>query len=285
MQLSEHHRQAYLDAMGIQVWFPRVELPHAIPARTLEGVVDPMLTEPSLREGTAPSVPDADDAPSTDSSPTTPVLGSADILNRMGLSAPESSSPAITPAKALEPQETVPDPAPSTISQFRLVVVPLGEHHLAVTEMPYTGLNQFSRYHLRLLQDIARALKLPSPGQQFREFAWPLSVGAAHGSLLSQVSQDDRAAADAVSAFLQNQFGLSRQHTILLFGQAAARFVIDPHKPFDTLRGVQAGLFDNQHVAVTYSLNELMKIPALKADAWTDLRPLLSKQPSTPSDS
>ena len=275
MQLSEHHRQAYLDAMGIQIWFPRVELPHAIPARSLAGVVDPMLTEASLRDVSLPST--ADTSPPADSTPAAPVLGSSDILNRMGLSAPEPSSPEIVSAKTVAPGEAVSDAAPSIISQFRLVVVPLGEHHLAVTEMPYTGLNQFSRYHLRLLQDIARALQLPLPGQLFREFVWPLSTGAVHGGLLSQVSQDDRAASDAVSAFLQNQFGLSRQQVILLFGQAAARFVIDPHKPFETLRGVQPGLFDQQQVAVTYSLNELMKISALKADVWEDLRPLLSK--------
>ncbi|WP_330926542.1 hypothetical protein [Candidatus Sororendozoicomonas aggregata] len=273
MQLSEHHRQAYLEAMGIQLWFPRVELPRAVPARSLEGVANAAPTQPTPRQDKTPG----ESCKQQVASAAQKVLGSSDILHRMGLAEPlpEAPSDKVPTTQKEAGVEPLVEHA-ATVCQFRLVVVPLGHYHLAITEMPYTGLNQFSRYHLRLLQDIARALRLEAPGQQFCEFSWPLSKGAARGSLLSLISQNDRAAADAVRAFLQNQFGLSRQHVILLFGQAAARFVINPGKSFDALRGARTGLFDNQQVAVTYSLNELMKIPALKADAWADLRSLLS---------
>ncbi len=279
MQLSEHRRQAYLDAMGIQVWFPRVELPYAMPARSFEGITDAL---PAARLAPMENTGPQEACELQTASTARKVPGSSDIFHRMGLAEllPAESSAKMPEIQRSPPvEEKVEEKVEKTgaAPQFRLVVVPLGQHHLAITEMPYTGLNQFSRYHLRLLQDIARALQLPAPRQQFREFTWPLSKGAVQGGLLSLISQNDRAAAEAVGAFLQNQFGLSRQHVILLFGQAAARFVIDSGKPFDTLRGVQSGLFDNQQVAVTYSLNELMKIPALKASAWIDLQPLLSR--------
>jgi uracil-DNA glycosylase len=91
------------------------------------------------------------------------------------------------------------------------------------------------------------------------------------------MSKDDLAAADAVCAYLSNQFGLARRKVVLLFGQSAARFVIDPQRNFDDLRGLQPGLHSEQWFAVSHGLNELMKLPALKSEAWKDLSPLRSK--------
>ncbi len=277
----EKIRQNYLGAMGIQTWFPRYQLTNAQPARPFDWIEEDAraLTETESvhsvsgsESSSALNQHEARKHSQAGYSPTKP----ADILGQF-----------ITPSKPAEEtkQEAQPSPEPikqltGSASKFRLVIKPVSDDCLVVAEMPHSGLNQFSRYHQRLLDDILRALKLNSEGSQaFREFVWPMTESR---GLLSRLSQDDYAAADAVCAYLSNQYGLSRRKVILLFGQSAARFVMDPEKDFEQLRGIQQGTHTGQWFAVTHGLNELMKQSILKREAWQDLAPLLAKIPNTP---
>ncbi|WP_422449450.1 hypothetical protein [Endozoicomonas sp. ALB091] len=276
----EKLRQNYLGAMGIQTWFPRYQLTNAQPARPFDWIAEDARALAEAESAQAVSGTEISSAfnqqnareqPQTGYSPTKP----ADILGQF-----------ITPSKPVEDikQEAQPSPEPvkqlsGSVSKFRLVIKPVSDDCLVVAEMPHSGLNQFSRYHQRLLDDILRALKLnPEGAQTVREFVWPMSESR---GLLSQLSQDDYAAADAVCAYLSNQYGLSRRKVILLFGQSAARFVMDPEKDFEQLRGIQPGTHTGQWFAVTHGLNELMKQSILKREAWQDLAPLLTKTPDT----
>ena len=261
---GENLRQGYLKAMGIQTWFPRCQLANARPPRPFDWISEDAkaFAEVQNETRTADKLTTQPQHQSTaDYAPTKP----ADILGQF--------MPTSTPVVE---QSVVPEPrkqqlAPS--SRFRLVVISVSDDCLVVAEMPHCGLNQFSRYHQKLLDDIIRALKLNgNNAPAMREFVWPMTDGR---GLLSLLEQDDCAAADAVNVYLNTQHGLARRTTILLFGQAAARFVLDPQKNFDQLRGLQAT--SNQCFAVTHSLNELMKQPALKREAWQDLAPLLAR--------
>jgi|GEM_PF-4264130 len=259
---SESLRQGYLKAMGIQTWFPRCQLANAQPPRPFDWIAEDASafaeTQP-VANAPQPTQPQ----PPSDYSPTKP----ADILGQFM----PAAKPAGEPTATREPikQQT------ALISRFRLVIVPVSDDCLVVAEMPHSGLNQFSRYHQQLLNDILRALKLSGNNAPVvREFIWPMTD---RRGLLGQLEQDDCAAADAVSVYLHTQHALARRKTVLLLGQAAARFVLDPQKNFEQLRGLQPGA--EQHIAVTYGLNELMKQPVLKREAWHDLAPLLSTQP------
>ncbi|WP_257263350.1 hypothetical protein [Endozoicomonas sp. ONNA2] len=278
MQIAhrEKLRQRYLGAMGIQTWFPRYQLANAQPARPFDWIeadaraLEAQSANPvSGTKNTSESHQQkASEPPQPGYSPAKP----ADILGQF-----------ITPSKPVEKVEPQPSPEPvkqltGSASKFRLVIKPVSDDCLVVAEMPHSGLNQFSRYHQRLLDDILRALKLnQADSQTVREFVWPMTENR---GLLSQLSQDDYAAADAVCAYLSNQYGLSRRKVILLFGQSAARFVMDPEKDFEQLRGIQQGTHTSQWFAVTHGLNELMKQPILKREAWQDLVPLLAKTPN-----
>lgn len=272
---NEKLRQGYLGAMGIQTWFPRCQLNNALPPRPFDWIKEDAKTFAESEVATsvstshaAPNQKKAREQPQVDYLPTKP----ADILGQF-----------MTPST--EPQETKPaeQPAPQpvkqlsgSISKFRLVIQPVNDECLVVAEMPHSGLNQFSRYHQRLLNDILHALKLPPENSHpLREFVWPM---ADNRGLLSQLNQDDYSAADAVCAYLSNQFGLSRRKVVLLLGQSAARFVLDPEKDFEQLRGIQQGTHTNQWFAVSHGLNELMKQSVLKREAWQDLSPLLSEK-------
>ena len=162
-------------------------------------------------------------------------------------------------------------------SKFRLAIIPLGPNSLVVAEMPYTALNQFTRNHHHLLRDLSKTLMLPSPSdpQFVREFTWPITKITTPRGLFGQMIQNDQQAADAVKAYLTNQFGLPRRKIILLLGQAAARFVFDTERPFNELRGIHHQGNNKPIIAISYGINELMKIPSLKPEAWHDLQALI----------
>ena len=270
--IREQSRQDYLKAMGIQTWFPRCVLPNAQPAREFE--LPEVISDSPGQMTQAPGQLLQDMVQPDSAAPETlPVSarGPADVLAQTVL--------VDTPAKPEVSQKVTskkPEPKKSKgpVSQFRLVTLSPTEDCLVIAEMPHTGLNQFTRFHQRLLDDMLRALNLSNrqapqqPGMS--EFVWPMG----NQGLMGQISQDDNAAADAVCAYLSNQFGLARRKVVLLLGRAAARFVIDPDRPFDQLRGIQTGLHAEQWFAASFSLNELMKVPALKSETWKDLSPL-----------
>lgn len=265
---GENVRQGYLKAMGIQTWFPRYQLANAKPPRPFDWITEDAraFSETQKVICTANNQPARPQHRSTAGyAPTKPV----DILGQFMPASTTAEEP-LTPKPVKQPL------TPS--SRFRLMVISLSDDCLVIAEMPHSGLNQFSSYHQKLLNDIIRALKLDgNTAPIMREFVWPMTNGR---GLLSLLEQDDCAAADAVNVYLNTQHRLDRRKNILLFGQAAARFVLDPQKTFDQLRGLQP--LPDQCFAVTYGLNELMKQPALKREAWQDLAPMLVRtQPET----
>lgn len=265
---GENVRQGYLKTMGIQTWFPRYQLANAKPPRPFDWITEDAKAFSETQQVVCAAQPAQPQPRSTaDYAATKP----ADILGQF-------MPPATTAEEPLTPQPIKQPLTPS--SRFRLMVISLSDDCLVVAEMPHSGLNQFSSYHQKLLNDIIRALKLDGNSTPImREFVWPMTNGR---GLLSLLEQDDGAAADAVNVYLNTQHSLDRRKTILLFGQAAARFVLDPQKNFDQLRGLQR--LPDQCFAVTHGLNELMKQPALKREAWQDLAPLLATtQPETPA--
>ncbi|KEQ18861.1 uracil-DNA glycosylase family protein [Endozoicomonas numazuensis] len=263
-RINERTRQHYLDAMGIQTWFPRQILPNALPPREFDFPEEEFEPEtPSALSGTLESVQTSEAA-----------MGVSTAKDLLGISNTVKTKPEAKPDAPVI-NKLVTETRLVEVSKFRLVTLPANEHCLVVAEMPHSGLNQFSRFHQRLLSDILRAIKMPAESDPLpsSEFIWPLgNIG-----LMEHLSQDDSAAADAVCAYLSNQFGLARRKVVLLFGQAAARFVIDPNRSFGDLRGLQKGLHSDQHFVVTHGLNELMKLPALKSEAWQDISPIIKE--------
>lgn len=272
---TEQVRQDYLEAMGIQTWFPRYQLSNAQPARPFDWIKEDAASWQQEQAVSPTSQPEAaDKVGPTDTGYTR--LRASDILSQAAI----DEAPKKEPEKKEAPEEKTAAPrrtgTPAT-SKFRLVVQKISDSCLVVAEMPHSGLNQFTRFHQQLLDDLLFALNIlptnPLAMGAVKEFIWPISDNR---GLMSQLNQDDDAAADAVCAYLSNQFGLSSHKVVLLLGQSAARFVIDPHKPFDELRGIQEGTHSQQLFAISHGLNELMKLSHLKAEAWQDLAPLRS---------
>ena len=272
MQARENLRQAYLNAMGIQTWFPRRVLPNALAARTFDWLDE---AEPVSADQDAPASAAKVSAVKSSSSPDEPAqaVHSKDILKHVVAEHPRIAS---TPAPFIAPDKELDNTLAVEMKTFRLVVISLGPDHLVVADMPYVAQNQYTRYHHRLLQDMIRAIKLPPPSTEpVREFAWPLTHNSSHHSLLTQINQSPQAAGEAVRAFLTKQYHLLDRKVVLLLGQAAAYYIFDQTRSFEKLRGIHSNNDTKPIFAITHGLNELMNVAALKSEAWLDIRSLV----------
>lgn len=257
--MNEQQRQQYLEAMGIQPWFPRYTLPEAKPSTTCEWCWDTLPSE-NLQATTTPQpFTEQQISPALLTPSRKPFMRPSDILGDTIPTKPEDSS---------ETEKTTPVKAKPTqlIERFRLATLSVNDDCLAISELPSIGMNQFTRFHERLLRNLLLSvgitIKYPL---QPTLFDWPI-VG-------NRTDQDEQAAHDAVHGYLTNQFGLHRRKTLFLLGRNCARYTLGSGTDFDDIRGVRTN--NHQVTVITHSLDALMKLPAIKADAWRDISPLL----------
>lgn len=275
-RMNERQRQDYLEAMGIQTWFPRFVLPAAKPSHTcdwddtdspVEAFTDPApAMEAALQPAAAPFPPQGMGYIPPQNHYTPPPAGgvlkeSSDILGELGFATTPDESQDKKETSASKSQTTDTDITPA--EPFRLAAIDVNEHCLAVVDLPWSGLNQFTGYHERLLRGILKAVQLPCDQElQTGVFAWPM--------IQETTPVDRKYAQEAVRCFLTNQFGLQRRKTVLLFGRNSGTCLWSG--TFDTARGIQEK--DGVTYAITCSLGEMMGIPELKAEAWADLKGL-----------
>ncbi len=286
--MNERQRQNYLEAMGIQAWFPRFTLPGAKPSKTCEWDYDndPVVAStPIVAPAPAPSSQDfASQLSAPSNSPamveafaprSSAPQSSQSILSDLGVT---SAATEQSDNSAEAPPADTPLTAPQEITQvvpatpFRLAAIDVNEHTLVITDLPWTGINQITNLHERMLGNIVRALHLPVDSEWKQGvFAWPI--------IAEPVPVDRRYAKEAVLAYLTNQFGLKRRKTILLFGQQSAAYLWDNTQDFEHARGHHER--NGVRYGVTYSLGELINVPSLKAEAWANLKPLKDTHPAT----
>ena len=108
--------------------------------------------------------------------------------------------------------------------------------------------------YTQLLQAICRALGLPDENPVVEQFNWPL-----HNS--SQLDQSEKAAQHGFSGFLDGRLERFRPRGVVLLGDLDATW-FDP-TPLDQLPTV-----------TTVSAWQMLRKPALKAKAWSDLQTL-----------
>lgn len=290
--MNERQRQDYLEAIGIQPWFPRVILPGAKPSVICEWGCDP---EPESSAQSTLNQPPVEHSAyhqhgndlgkfvaTTTGYPTahanTPIPDSHSILRELGYEQEQIPAASLESAEPTLLTEAVPAEEEVDVIEsadpFRFVAVDISEHILAVVDLPWSGdFNQFSNLHQRLLGEIIKALDLPTDHSWKQGlFAWPI--------LQETVPVHRRFAKEAANAYLINQFGLKRRKTVLLFGRTGAALIWGESQTldiaFDQCRGTHER--DGIRYGITYSLGELMQIPSLKAEAWANLKPLRHQQ-------
>jgi hypothetical protein len=252
--IDEQRRRAYLGAMQVTCWLPRLALPFAAPSRA------------ELLEVTPPAEP---------SRPQAAPGGRPNPIARPQTEVPAAKSPA-APRKApvvplrptadkAAPTESVPPPAPrrEPPPRFALQLLRAG-NCLLLAELP-TGEPFASRDPAyRLLKDLLRAAGLPdSPRPLGEPIRWPLIRNN------PEFDQGPAAARDYVRAVLQGQLEQEPAACTWLIGVAAMRFAGEEEAP-EACREIDlAGL----GMAWTLpGLEQLMEAPPLKAELWQSMR-------------
>lgn len=214
---AEQRRRAYLSAMQVVSWLPRVALPFAAPSR------DELLQ---------PVEPEAEVAPSTVSArsvetpvavpPSAPVAPAGERpsveLARAALTAPAAQP---KPVATEEPSEAAPAATPVVERQapprFALQLLRAGQCLLLV-ELPTGEPFQSRDPAYLLLKDLLRAARLPDAPQLLGEpVRWPLMT---RGSL----DQGPQAALEYVQGFVAAQLEEAPCACLWLVGLPALRF-------------------------------------------------------------
>ena len=246
--MNELRRMAYLDALGIDSYVSRAQLPGAALTQRLVIVARPP----------AKDRVDAVAAASLDAPRATPVSPAS----KEGFTRPDFGLGAPGPSTVIEPlreQSSANEPLP----RFTLSAIIVGEW-LWLEElhgMPLTT-NQ-----VQLVQSMALALGRESDNggsaagdqvtrPEVAQFDWPI-----HNN--RQLDQGDEAARASVAAFISRKLEQRGCRGLVLLGQACVQRVPLPQMQVATV--------------CTVSSAEILVNPVLKRQVWQDLQPLRQK--------
>lgn len=265
--IEEARRRAYLGAMQVASWLPRVVLPFAAPLRPeLLETPAPVVAEPIApasvavaREAVAPV---AAPAPAAPAMPAEPGSIAARLLPKVGAAAkPAGAVKAEDPAEAeAEPAVRAPIAPPP---RFALQLLRAGECTVLV-ELP-TGEPLASRDPAYLLlKDLLRSAGLPDSPQLMGEpVRWPLF---SRGNM----DQGPQAAREFVQGFVAARLEEGAPCSCLwLVGMPAVRFAGEGDEE-SLLRELQV-----EGLGVAWALPGLERLaeePTLKADLWRAMR-------------
>lgn len=309
-QQQEQLRQQYLAAMGVSRWLPRSALPGAAPSPEWQWIAETCTPFPedltSKQSGVSPTgnadvvvsdkvrTPKAplrellSAQPSVDTEPAQaepdPVANPAQPSAPISTPAPERSSQSRLSTKPATDPSREPAPAaaefqtstvvsqhpglqqplnPSSYPRFRLVLVGFDDC-LVVTELPTNAMQAWTEQHQQLLQAILSSIGLGKEGvQSQREVNWPLDPMASF----------DQSAPIAMRA-LALELKASRKSTqkvSLLMGQAAIKYCVAEPDEFEPGKLIEQS---EQLWLPCHGLNEVLRVPGLKAELWQQLQPL-----------
>ena len=275
----------YLEQLGIQQWLPRAQLSNA-PAspdwvyrfvHPAELLGDDEFESALVMGAHAPVAPHAEQRAMAQIHQT---LG-AGSENDHGYVEPQStqpSSPAVRPnlesltgvAEAAPKTEFTPQPKVSIepAPRYRITMARVGRL-LVVDDLPVRGRLGFSDAHKRLLAGIVRSL-----GEDATQLTLPITLEwpMFTGKSLDQGPQEALRYAQRQVKFLLREPGVE---TILMFGQALPRWVVDSEaEPGVLTAHPELGV----NYLVTQTLSQALQLPEFKRQIWNDIQPLVPKQ-------
>lgn len=268
--VSELQRQAYLDAMGVDCYIPRLVLPAALPSQLCEMPANEILAEDQPPWEQSGSTADGAGA-----------VGQAAVATEASTAVPTTASRSNTSAAAVQALFDDIDPNPrakaraasnveagagpkataSTIPHFHLTIV-RGANVLLVDN----GLSADtdSAEYLRLLQNMLHAIGAGKPQLSIDSFRWPMTKSG-------NVDQGETAARQTLQAFLAKQAGQLKVAYLLVMGEVAAHYLSEEALPTGSF--VAHTQMDVQLIH-TQSASRMLVEPAIKRQVWQDLQPL-----------
>ena len=248
--MNELHRQAYLEAMGVDVYFPRFLLP-AAPASILcempatkesVDIGSQNVTASSQVENAVQAVSDSQGRTAAMQALLSEMSGAAPTTPRVPTSKVESIKAQVLPATP----------------RFLLSVARVGEI-LIVDDAVSEGALEIQR----LQQNFFSALGL-SEGVTASNFKWPI-VESSH------LDQSELAAKQTLRAFVQHQANISPSKALLLMGDTACTYLLDTAPVVgEWLETAVADLPVLCVPSLALSLND----GAMKSKIWQAVKPL-----------
>lgn len=258
--ISELRRRAYLGAMQVASWLPRVELPFAAPSRA--ELLQPPEPEPQV--ASVGSAPEPAAAPAPAQQPAArPVIEVPRPTAAAKVFAKPEAKPEPEPAPAVEAKPVAPPP------RFALQLLRAGDCALLVELATGEPFQSRDPSYL-LLKDLLRAAGLPDAPQQVGDgspIRWPLLT---RGNL----DQGPDAARDYVQGVLAGQLEAEPCRCLWLIGLPAVRFAGEADEEAYCRELQVEGLGAAWALP---SLELLQDEPERKADVWRAMRRIMPR--------
>ncbi len=278
LKMNELKRQAYLGAMGIQTYFPRMRLAGAKPSPAYAVQVEtkadlPTVEVTSVTED-SPAVAQLKSLASSGKKPgVSPLHAAAVSLRDEQNSGQIQSKPSRgrSPQEYAEvPQQTKIDVEPDNELRFSLLYFRINEKLAVIDELPHQISGQLNKESLILLKAILAALgqHISNTDLKAELFSWPLDTG------YSMKNSPAIEAGKALSGFLQMRQEIDGFDNLLVFAGQVESLMLNqkntrPEHDFESDRGY--------FITVTSSLHSILAVPTLKRDVWQKLQSLRSR--------
>ena len=260
--INELQRQAYLSAIGVDCYMPRLLLPGAKPSIRCEL---PLPTSAAnVRGGANVEVTEVQPVRSA----TSGAAAIQDLLNDTVVSRRAGLAPAGESLGDANPVGGDNAKAPKSVPRFKLSIVRAG--NLLLVDDGLTG-DIDPQSYLRLIHNILQAAGANQAPLSIDAFIWPLQgVRGAH------VDQSEIAARETLLAYLSKQQEHTGADYLLLLGDTACRYLLTTNPTHSGESPVQLAPHDHLPLRylVTCSAAQSMLNPALKSRIWQDLQPL-----------
>lgn len=267
--MNETQRQAYLQVMGIQPYFPRVPVPGAKPSPlyAIEVATEIAPIARTTPDKHAPVA--ANRTPPAARPKTAPIQAAAlNIAAAAASSVPKSSTqaPATSALHAASPSPAGPG------LRFCLNYYRISSTFAVIDEVPFDHTHRVSDSVLLLLRAILQALGVNSEAIEFKPepFNWPLET-----SIDVQVDPALAAQQALLGYMAMRQQRDSFQHLLVFAAQLSTLL------PEDRQIQGENNVGDNQtepagpySITVTHSLQSLLAHPILKRETWAHLQAL-----------
>ncbi len=252
--INERQRQAYLETMGVDSYFPRMPLPAAKPS---EECLLPELDEIPL-ENAAASLSALLGSDKTDDGKTAeavPAVPEEDVKAMLAEIAPADSAVAVKASTA----------TPEIVPEFNLSVV-IPESGLIIVDDGMDAMEDTADY-LCLMQNIVFALGLGVQRLYIERFDWPMVRNI-------KVDQGESAARQTLQAFVMRQREQLAADTVLVMGASAHRYLLGDDVAAEQMLSVD---FPAGEYLITISAQDLLQQPQKKAHLWAQLQVLIAK--------
>ncbi|PCJ27950.1 MAG: hypothetical protein COA96_01950 [SAR86 cluster bacterium] len=269
--MNELQRQAYLDVMGIQTYFPRIVLAGAKPSPVYDFPIE-QLAEPDPktngrvridRETPKEKVRHQRSRPS-EPSIEKPTIESK-VESKAGVRSEQSEKREVT---GLEQADKSPPLEEQDKLKFSLRYIKINEQLAIIDEVPHQKSERLTREDLALLTAILTALCVDYADSEFKpeSFSWPLAAQ------LSMKNDPAEEAKRALSGFIQMRHDTDKFSNLLVFAGQIDSLLVRQENELE-LRDFQAK-GSNYFFTITRSLNSMLAYPSLKRDVWQHLQPL-----------